>query len=93
MRLIDDKGRIFGKINIIDLIAVILLLSFGLTIYVSMGIVKSKRIKYLAEFMLIDITRNNIRIVDENGDEYRMYRAYPEEFSKYYKLLKLNDNP
>ena len=45
MKLIDEKGRLFGKINIIDFMVVLFLLCFITTLYMGYKILTSHRLK------------------------------------------------
>lgn len=59
MKIIDEKGRLFSKINIIDLLAVLFLLSLTPMVYFSYRIVTQKKssIEYAKKVKIItDVT-------------------------------------
>ena len=74
--IIDDKGRVFGKINIIDLLVVIFILSLTPMFWYGYKIFNKKPIAPIAPIIK---TINPQEQIDNFLKEHKKYRKYFQE--------------
>ena len=74
--IIDDKGRVFGKINIIDLLVVIFILSLTPMFWYGYKIFNKKPIAPIAPIAPIIKTINPQEQIDNFLKEHKKYRKY-----------------
>jgi hypothetical protein len=80
MKIIDEQGKIFGKINMIDFMVVALLVCMiPVFYYVYQTVLIKNRIKPDAEFVLLDL---HCRFIAINPDAVRSIAVGDKEFDK-----------
>lgn len=83
MDLIDDDGKVFGIINLIDLVA---LLFFILVITSAVSLFNNRTINDVFENKVIDLTNNNSR---QQVDTKLVFYAHPNVFCNQANLRQL----
>ena len=94
MKFLDEKGRVFGVINIIDFFVLMVALIFVGILTWGWKIQHAPKTKYLEPkcYYLWDKITNQMMSTEEYEDGRSGYvefaRKYPEHFDKRYELLE-----
>ena len=94
MKLLDNKGRVFGVINIIDLFVLAFLIGMVSILIFGWKISKLPQKKHatLKHYYLWDRYANQMQSIEEGYKGSKGYvefsREYPEYFAKRYELLE-----
>ncbi len=75
--LIDEKGRLFGKINVIDLAVIIFILSLAIPlVYYSWRIAHERKNTSIHQIMNYEVLRTQIQQVETMFKKYPRLRRY-----------------
>jgi len=92
MRLVDDKGRLFGKINVIDLFVIVVILSFASVLYFGYKITAKAphREAKIAENVPVEVQVTFIDVIPELASIMKVGDDDADSSGKTsYRLLKI----
>ena len=92
-KIIDEKGRMFGKINVIDLICVILLLALVPMIFIGHNIIKAKdsgipKVFNLSGEEYADYTEHEVKYDALQADYDALKAEVSDLLSEHHRLRK-----